>query len=333
MKNLVISDKMSRTIHKFGLQLKKHSPEILLVGGVVGVVTSAVMACKASTKVNDILANAKEQIDGVHKVLENDAASEVQQYTEEDGKKALAIVYVHTGLEFVKLYGPSVALGTLSIASILASNNIMRKRNVALAAAYTAVDTSFKDYRNRVIERFGENLDKELRYDIKSEEVDVITTDEAGNETVTKEVVNVAHDHSEYAKCFDEYNPNWTKDADLNYCFVKQVQNYLNDKLQRDGFVFLNDAYAALGFPKTRGGQLVGWMYKEGDPDHKGDNFIDFGLYDINNTNARRFVNGYERSVWLEFNVDGIIYNLIPEDKTWNARENNSKERMRKLWQ
>lgn len=310
MKNLVISDKMSRTIHKFGLQLKKHSPEILLVGGVVGVVTSAVMACKATTKVNDVLATAKEQTEKVHQVLEDESITN-EQYSEEDGKKDLAIIYVQTGINLVKLYGPSVILGTLSIASILASNNIMRKRNIALAAAYTAVDTSFKDYRHRVVERFGENLDKELRYNIKAEEVEEITTDETGNETVTKEIVNVAHDHSEYAKCFDECNPNWTKDADLNFCFVKQVQNYLNDKLQRDGFVFLNDAYAALGFPKTRGGQLVGWLYKEDDPNYKGDNYIDFGLYDLSNVNGRRFVNGYERSAWLEFNVDGVIYNLI----------------------
>lgn len=324
MKKLMISDKMSRTINMFGLKLKKHSPEILLVGGVVGVVASAVMACKASMKVNDILESAKEQIDGVHQVLENDANNK-QQYSEEDGKKALALVYVHTGVELAKLYAPSVVLGTLSITSILASNNIMRKRSVALAAAYTAVDTSFKEYRNRVIERFGENLDKELRYDIKAEEVDTVTTDENGNEVVTKEIANVAYDHSEYAKCFDEFNPNWTRDADLNFCFVKQVQNYLNDKLQREGFVFLNEAYSALGFPKTRGGQLVGWMYKENDPDHKGDNFIDFGLYDISNTDARRFVNGYEKSVWLEFNVDGIIYNLIPENKRWEVRSRKNR--------
>ena len=312
MKQLVITDKMSRSINKLGLKIKKHSPEILLVAGVVGVVTSAVMACKATTKVNDVLANAKEQTDKVHQVLADENIP-ADQYNEEDGKKDLAIIYVQTGLNLVKLYGPSIVLGTLSIASILASNNIMRKRNIALAAAYTAVDTSFKDYRKRVVERFGENLDRELRYDIKAEEVETTVTDENGNETVVKEVVNVAHapNGSEYVKCFDDYNPNWTKDANLNYCFVKQVQNYMNEKLQREGYVFLNDVYAALGFLKTPAGQLVGWVYDVKNPNHKGDNYIDFGLYDINNEGARRFVNGYERSVWLDFNVDGVIYNLI----------------------
>ena len=313
MKQLIISDKMSRSIHKFGLQLKKHSPEILLITGVVGVVTSAVMACKATTKVNDILTDAKEQIDNVHNVIENDAASAEQQYTEEDGKKALAIVYVRTGLDLVKLYSPSVVLGTLSITSILASSNIMRKRNVALAAAYTAVDTSFKEYRNRVIDRFGKSMDRELRYDIKAKEIEHTETDENGNETVVKEVVEVAHAnrYSDYAKCFDDCNPNHTKDPDLNFCFVKQVENYLNDQLTINGYVFLNDAYAALGFPKTRVGQLVGWLHPDTYPDAKGDGFIDFGLYDEGNESGKRFVNGYERSTWLEFNVDGPIYNLI----------------------
>jgi predicted HTH domain antitoxin len=310
MNKLNISDKMSRSINKFGLKIKKHSPEILLVAGVVGVVTSAVMACKATTKVNDILANAKEQTDKVHQVLADEKIP-VEQYSEEDGKKDLAIIYVQTGLNLVKLYGPSVVLGALSITSILASNNILRKRNIALAAAYTAVDTSFKEYRQRVVERFGEKLDKELRYDIKAEEVETIVTDENGNETVVKETVNVAHDKSEYAKCFDEYSPNWTKNADLNFCYVRNVQNLMNDKLKTEGFVFLNDVYAALGFPKTSAGQLVGWIYDEKNPNHKGDNFIDFGLYNINDEGARRFVNGHDRSVWLDFNVDGLIYNLI----------------------
>ena len=312
MRKLIISDKMSRSIHKLGLQVKKHSPEILLVAGVVGVVTSAVMACKATTRVNEVLSNAKDQTDKVHQVLADENITE-EQYNAEDGKKDLAIIYAQTGLNLVKLYGPSVVLGSLSIASILASNNIMRKRNVALAAAYTAVDTSFKEYRSRVIDRFGKNMDRELRYDIKAQEVECVQTDENGNETVVTEVVNVANAdrYSDYAKCFDECNPNFTRDADLNFCFVKQVQNYLNDQLRRNGYVFLNDAYAALGFPKTRVGQLAGWLDKDAYPNSKGDGFIDFGLYDTNNEEGHRFVSGYERSVWLEFNVDGPIYNLI----------------------
>lgn len=310
MKKLIISDKMSRQIHKFGLQFKKHSPEILLVAGVVGAVTSAVMACKATTKLNDVLVNAKEQTDKVHQVLADENIPE-EQYSEEDSKKDLAIIYTQTGLNIVKLYGPSVILGTLSIASILASNNIMRKRNVALAAAYTAVDTSFKEYRSRVVDRFGKEIDRELRYDIKAEEIERIETDENGNETVVKEIVNVGHDYSDYAKCFDECNPNFTRDAGLNFCFVKQVQNYMNEVLQKDGYVFLNDVYAALGFPKTRLGQLVGWLHPDTYPKCKGDGFIDFGMYDPNNKNGRMFVNGYERSAWLDFNVDGPIYNLI----------------------
>ena len=192
MKNFELMNSVTRNLNRVGFQLKKHSPEILVVVGIVGAVTSAVMACKATTKANDILNDAKSQVDKVHKVLEDEAISP-EMYSEEDSKKDLAIIYAKTGLDFVKLYGPSVLLGAVSIASILASNNILRKRNIALAAAYTAVDTGFKEYRGRLIERFGKELDKELKYNIKSETVQETVIDEKGNEQTVDKVVEVAN--------------------------------------------------------------------------------------------------------------------------------------------
>ena len=135
MKNNEIISKMSRTVSKIGFQLKKHSPEILVVAGVAGTVVSAVMACKATTKISEILDESKDTIDSIHAVSENEEMAE--RYSEEDGKKDLMIVYAQTGLKLAKLYAPAVILGGLSIASILASNNILRKRNIAIAAAYT----------------------------------------------------------------------------------------------------------------------------------------------------------------------------------------------------
>ena len=167
MKNLAIVNSMTRNLHKVGFKFKKHSPEILVVAGVVGTVASAVMACKATLKVNDILEETKVEIEKVTTVVADETISE-EKYSEQDAKKDLAIIYAHTGIKFVKLYGPSIILGTLSITGILASNNILRKRNIALAAAYKAIDTGFKEYRSRVVERFGEELDKELRYNVKA---------------------------------------------------------------------------------------------------------------------------------------------------------------------
>ena len=191
MKKLEIMKNLNRTVHKAGFRIKKHSPEILIVAGVVGAVTSAVMACKATTKLSDILDDSRNQIDKIHDAIEN-PEDLPEEYTEEDGKKDLTIVYTQTALKLVKLYGPSIVLGGLSITAILTSNNILRKRNVALAAAYTAVDKSFKEYRGRVIEKFGKELDRELKYNVKAEQVEETVVDEkTGKEKTQKEVADM----------------------------------------------------------------------------------------------------------------------------------------------
>ena len=305
--NLVNS--ATRTFNRAGLKLKKHSPEIMVTAGVIGVVASAVMACKATTKASSIVDEMKEEMDKIHK-----AADMVDEeiYSEEDLKKDTSIVYIQTGVKFAKLYGPSIALGALSITSILVGHNILRKRNLALAAAYTAIDTSFKAYRGRVVERFGKELDKELRYNIKAKEVEETVIDEkTGEEKVVKKTIDVVdpNEYSDYARFFDVGCNGWSKDPEFNLMFLKQQQNYANDLLKSRGHLFLNEVYDLLGFQRTKAGNIVGWIYDEKNP--VGDNFVDFGIYDINRPKNRDFVNGYERSILLDFNVDGDILSLM----------------------
>ena len=298
-----MNDKMTRAIGKAGLKLKKYSPEILAAVGTVGVVASAVMACKATTKISTILDDTNDQLNTIHAAVTDPELA--NQYSAEDAKKDTAIVYVQTGVKFVKLYGPAIAVGVASLGCLLGSNHILRKRNIALAAAYTAVDKSFKAYRGRVIERFGKEIDRELRYNIKAKEVQEIVTDENGNETTvtsTIEVPEFGYDNSEYARCFDETCIGWTRDPEYNMMFVKQIQNWANDRLQSKGYLYLNEVYEMLGIQRTKAGQVVGWVYN-GD----GDNYVDFGIFDIKDKQKRRFVNGYEKSIWLDFNVDGNI--------------------------
>ena len=306
-----IMKNITRNFNKIGFQLKKHSPEILVVAGVVGVVTSAVMACKATTKVHDILEDTKTKVDRVHEALTSDYNTPEEKYSVEDSKKDLAIIYTQTGFEFVKLYGPSVALGVLSVTAILTSNNILRKRNLALAAAYTTIDRSFKEYRGRVVERFGKDLDHELKYNIKAKEIEETITNEDGTEATETKTVDVANptEYSDYARFFDEACSGWTKDPELNLMFLKRQQSYANDLLQRRGYLFLNEVYDMLGIPRTKAGQVVGWVYDENCP--VGDNYVDFGIYDIHREKCRDFVNGYERTILLDFNPDGNILDLM----------------------
>lgn len=302
---------VTRAFHKAKFGVIKHSPEILVVTGVVGVVASAVMACKATTKVNDILDDTHKSLDKIHFALENPDMLR-GEYTEEDSKKDTAIVYAQTGLKFTKLYGPAVLLGAASIGCILGSHNIMRKRNIAIAAAYATVDQGFKDYRGRVIERFGKELDQELRYDIKAKEIEETVVNEDGTEQTVTKTVNAIEPktYSGYARCFDETCSGWVRNAEDNLFFLLQQQNWLNEKLQRQGYLFLNDMYKALGMQVTAAGQQVGWIYDEKNP--VGDNYVDFGIHDLHDESKRLFVNGYEKAIWIDPNVDGYILDLMP---------------------
>ena len=306
-KNALV-EKASRTFCKAGLKIKKHSPEILVVGGVVGLVTSGVMACKATTKLSAILDDSKEQIELFDKVAANPEMVK-EEYTVEDAEKDKKIVKVQTVVKVAKLYAPSIAVGVVSIGAIFASNNIMRKRNVALGAAYATVDRAFKDYRNRVVDRFGEELDKELRYNLKTKEVKETVEDENGKKKTVKRNIKYMDSPtpSEFAVIYDDGCAGWTKDPEDNKFFLIQQQRYANERLKRRGYLSLNEVYELLGFPSTKAGQVVGWLYDCKDPNYKGDNFVDFGLYNVDYEPNRDFVNGYERNIILDFNVAPII--------------------------
>lgn len=303
-----MKEKLMKTYKKVELKAIKHSPEILAGVGVVGVVGSLVMACKATTKLSDILEDSKEQLDKIKEVAADPAYEE--KYSQDDAKKDTTITYVQTAMKVTKLYAPSVILCASSLGCLLASNNILKKRNAALSAAYMTVDKSFKEYRKRVADRFGEEVEKEIRYNIKAEEITKV--DEDGNEvTETVKVMDGTDDpnsYSDYARFFDESCAAWQNDAEYNLTFLKAQQQYANDLLKARGRLFLNEVYRMLGIDETKAGQVVGWVYNPDNP--TGDNFVDFGIYNMQRERVRAFVNGYEPNILLDFNVDGVIWDL-----------------------
>lgn len=304
-----LGDKVKTFVSHLKFAVKKRSPEILISVGVVGVVASTVMACISTTKVKGVIAGSKKEIQDIH----NRADAAESDFTENDKKKALTSVYLRTGVKLVKLYAPSVILGTLSLTSVITSNNILRKRNVALAAAYTAVDKGFKNYRANVVERFGEDVDRELKYGIKTEKITEKTTDpETGKQVKTKKEVKVANlgpeGCSEYARYFDSSCMGWTRDMNYNRMFLKGQENFANDMLRANGYLFLNEVYDELGIPRSKAGQVVGWIYDKDNPE--GDNYVSFGIFD---TKRKLFEDGddLEDTIILDFNVDGYIMDRV----------------------
>ena len=302
MKNKTeIMESVNGVASKTVMKLKKHSPEILVVAGIAGTVVSAVLACKATTKVAEILDETNGTLDTIHEGMETGAING-QEYTTEDGKKDTVVVYAQTGMKLAKLYGPAIILGTLSITSILASNNILRKRNVALGAAYAAIDKSFKEYRGRVIERFGEQVDTELKYGIKAKKFEEIEVDpETGKEKKVKKTVMVADPNlqSDYAVYFDSKSRNYETNPDYNRMFLKAQQAFANDKLQTRGHLFLNEVLDDLDLPRTPAGQIVGWT-KDGP-----DGYVNFRIVEV----ERETEDGrHEPALLLDFNVEGNIW-------------------------
>jgi hypothetical protein len=293
-----VQTKAVRAINRGALVVKKHSPEILLGLGLTGIVVAAVMAAKATLKAPAIVEGVKENLKTID---EGDAAPEEKQ-------QAVGLTYIYAGLDFAKLYGPSVGIGVLSIASILSSHGIMKRREVGLIAGYNLLAEGFAAYRKRVVEELGPDVDRNYRLGIYESSTNEKVVNEDG--TVTKQKVKVMtvkdKTTSGFAKFFDEYSTQWQKSAETNLYFLRIQQNHVNDMLRARGHVFLNEVYDMLGLPRTKEGSIYGWVMN-GD----GTTVIDFGIYNIENPAGRAFVNGYEKAILLDFNVTGIIWDLI----------------------
>lgn len=292
---------VTRTMGRGGLYLKKYSPELLMAAGVIGVGATIVLACKATLHLEDAIDKCAERKD----VLEKDMKSDPRPT---EYKKILTKIYTDTAIDLAKLYGPSMVLGVTSVSCLIGSHGIMKKRNLGLMAAYAALDKSFSDYRERVKEKYGEDCEIHLKNGI--EPAEILVTNEDGR--VGEQIVSSIKDPntiSQYARFFDESSENWSKTPEYNLLFLRNTQNYANDLLLARGHLFLNEVYDMLfgdGKARSQAGAVVGWVMSK-----DGDNFVDFGIYDVLNGANRDFINGYEPSILLDFNVDGVIYDKI----------------------
>ena len=305
-----VSTSAARFAGKAEFTIKKNSPEILLGAGVVGFVGTIVLACRATCRADEVLEFHRRKIKDINdakEIADADPEGEMS-YDVEIYRQDKAIRYLKTTGSLAKLYAPTVAVGTLSLACILTSRNIMQKRYLGVVAAYNGLSAAFEEYRKRVRDEYGEGLDKHFRYGTTYDELPVY--DENGKKTKEKEQVEktetgMVMPTDDSCRFFDSSNPNWDKNPTFSMMWLRGQQNILNDILHTRGHVFLNEVYDALGFPHTPQGAVLGWI------DGEGDNCIDFGLYDPNKENVRRFVNGVDNVIMLEFNHDGVIWDKI----------------------
>lgn len=294
---------LRKSFKKAQLTVRKHSPEILMVAGVIGTVAGAVMACKETLELEDVLDECKQE-----KMELEEQYAMCEEYSEDAHKKDQVKLTIKQVAKIVKLYAPSVIMEATSIGVIFASNDIMRKRNASMAAAYATLNSMYKRYRQNVIESYGEEVDKDMRFGVKHEKVTEI--DEDGNKVkIDARIVdldNTALAISDYSRFFQSGCKGFDASSGrYNILYLKGIQAMFNNKLIADGYVMLNDVYRELGFDTIPEGWSIGWVYDETNP--IGDNYIDFGLYEARNKNQRA-VNDWEPVILMDFNVDGNLY-------------------------
>ncbi len=290
----VVTSSLGRRV----LVAQKHSPVILFAAGVVGVVATVVLASRATLKLDEIFVESTDKLAEIEYQKVNSA------YTEQDKAHDLLVTHARTVGKVTALYAPALVVGVVSVAALTGSHVILSRRNLALTAAYAAIDRGFREYRQRVVSEYGPDKDRELRYGVEEREI----VEETKTGPVVKRVKTLApNGMSIYARCFDKASSvNWSPAANYNQMFLQSQQNYANDLLRARGHVFLNDVFDMLGLTRTREGAIVGWVKGS-----NGDDFIDFGVFEGDRQSGMLFVMNQTDGVWLDFNVDGVVYDKI----------------------
>lgn len=279
------------------LRAKSNSPSLLFGVGMVGMVGSTVLACRATLRLEEELEDIQDDLEKLKQSRAESPASSAA-----DHQKVTAVLYLAGVGRVAQLYAPAIFVGVGSAVCLTKSHHILRDRNIGLAAAYTAVDQGMKHYRKNVLDIYGEDVDRTMRYETE----ECVLYDE-NNKPYVDLRVNIDGTPSMYAQLFDQLSPEWAPEPEYNLAWLRNKQDWFNELLTMRGYLFLNEVYDALGIPRSKAGDVVGWLLGNGD------NFVDFGIFRGDNQKAIDFVNGRESAILLDFNVDGPINELIQQ--------------------
>lgn len=312
-KNLLanVTNKLSVKMGRTGLILKKNAPEIALVGGITGIIGTVVLACYETTKAGEIIDRHQERLDRIQEavnIVNEDENNDLSiEYTSKDIGRDKFICYSKTTIEFVKLYGPSIITGTLSIGMILWSHGLLKKRYLGAVAAYNAVSEAFNAYRDRVRKEEGDEADRHYMYGTERlEQVNEII-DENGKKKKEKETIDTIPENtkqSEFVRIWDRSSKAYNTNPNISRMFLTAQEEIANNILNTKNHIFLNEVLDMLGYEHTPIGAVTGWV--KGNKD----SYVSFGL-NPNIPEVQRFIDGRTNTIPLEFNVDGVILSLI----------------------
>lgn len=299
------------------LLAKKHAPELMIAGGIVGFVVTIIETVKATNNTNDILQHKETRFD----MIESYRADSSNNYTAEDYDNDIRSVNRQTKVQLVKTWAPVATTGLSSVAMVLGGYKILNGRYVATAAAYKALETFTDRYRGNVIEEFGKDTDWRLAHTIKAEELEARRREEDEEPNGKRKRLKrpkTAYEKGINNQIFDAHSDYWKRywTGDMMLDFVRMVESQLQDKLNMNGHVFLNEAYDKLGLPRTAQGAIIGWINRPSANHYEKGNFLSLGFAndETPEEEVRRILSISRNDdlwCWITPNCDGVIYQMI----------------------
>lgn len=305
---------------------RKNSPELLVAAGTVMFFGTLYSMYKTTVKVKEVVDTANQSVEQVNVMLENGAvcratdSNETIEYTKEIANEDIKQIKRSSAKKIIKAAAPTVILTFGTLSCFLGADYIRKQRHAALFAASEMTLHAYENYRKGVIEKFGPEVDQELKYKLFKEDVEVEETNpETGRKKKGKHtILRSKYDgYSEFARIFDEGNDLYQRNINengkepsygvYNLNLLNNIEKQLNDDLYRYGFVTVNDAYERLHFEKTKAASTAGWRYDPNDPSCRNGTHISIGLLrGKDEDELRAIMLGEERSFILDFNIDTL---------------------------
>ena len=312
----IVKNGATRLLGAKSLVLKQHGPTIMVVTGTIGMGLAVIEGSRASLKLEGILNehhNSMQLIEDYSQAADEDGVIHLAETDEVVTLKDLETdrikVYGRTVSRLAKNYAPTITLLACSTVLILSGYNILNKRNAALAAAYKAVDESFRDYRKRMVEKYGEDVDMALNHNMEKTKVETIDESTGKKKKTTVDTFTESAKADMYSRLFTGDCLNWHNNMDFNFDYLEAMEKHANNMLKSHGHLFLNEVFDMLGYPRTDVGAVSGWRYYT----EEGDGEVMFNPKEIWNTiTALSGAKVPDKSILLSFNVDpGTIYDKL----------------------
>ena len=304
-----VTNKMGRT----GLKIAKYAPDAMVFIGGGMVIGGFILGCRNTYyHCDEIIRDHNDKMDDIAEAVKQaEADPEQYEYTDKQRKADTFHCKMDTTWRFVKLYALPAAM-TLTGTGLMAGGAFKFKSLFnGAAAAFAAQSEELGFIKSQIYSRLGEEEGERLIRGVTRRNIEMTKTGDDGEELVVNEqaeVLDAPRTTSLYTIIFDESCKGYRPNTSYNLTFLQQLQQQFTDMLRSRGHVFLNEVYDAIGKPRTKEGAVVGWCKGYGD------DYVDFGIYNVMVPSNRALVNGdesYFARCLLNFNVAGLIWDKI----------------------